>query len=175
MAMKPLWQRGLDWLWSTDRGDLHWTARKRAISVARGMRKMGEKPDPADMRRYVRRRWADDPLAARMMIETWRGVYRAKTSRGRSDWHDRALYVPDYIVQDRGLRPTTETRLRRVLLEAVDALVRAADEGDPRAYALRKRDIEAALASVDELLSLRPTRPRDPNMPSLGRLPTGTT
>lgn len=154
VSQKPLWRHGLNWLRDTD-PSTHWADRDRAFGLAQGLRKLGAQPPyQGDVRRYVHELW-DDPHVVSMVRDCWSSVYRAKTSRGRAR-HSRSnpLYVPDMLIRDAGLRPTTEVRLAAVARDAVNALIESAPETDAT-YRHRKRELSAALTAVDELRSLR--------------------
>lgn len=155
-AEKPLWQFGLDWLLGAIGESTNYHDRERARKLARGMRMVGERPPLREVGRYVNELWGVWRPAAEMVRETWRSVDRAKTSIGKDKhWDGTPLYVPDMLIEDEGLSPSTEERLAAVARDATDALVGAAGEPDPAAYLDRRRDVLAAMTGVQHLRVLR--------------------
>jgi hypothetical protein len=160
MPPKPLWQHGIDWLKEVNGGATHPLDRERALKLARGMRMVGEHPPYREVSAYVGQLWDRNPNAASMVRTTWRSVYRARTSIGRgSRIHTTPLYQPDRLIDRQGLRPVTEVRLAQVAHEALQALLTAAEDGDRPGYAVRERELNAALTAVRHLRFLRYGRP----------------
>jgi hypothetical protein len=117
---------------------------------------VGERPPLREVGRYANELWAVWLPAAQMVRETWRSVDRAKTSLGKDTHWDRTpLYVPDLLIEEYGLRPSTEERLAAVAREAADALVTAAGAADTAAYLDRRREFRAAATAVQHLRFLR--------------------
>lgn len=76
-------------------------------------------------------------------------------SRPRPALERHPLYVPDMLIEERGLRPRTELRLAAVAHDAVDALIEAAQETDTAIYLERKRELTEAIVAVHHLRFLR--------------------
>ena len=161
-SAKPLWQYGLDWLRSEE-PSTHPMDRDRAYELAQGLRKLGDLPPwDGDVSNYAHTLWGSsrsDRMVVGMVRVCWSSVWRARTSRGRAR-HSRSspLYVPDMLIREHRLKPSTEDRVAAVVGDAVDVLIKAASLPDSRVYRTRKAELAAALDSVDQLRKLR--RPR---------------
>jgi hypothetical protein len=153
-SARLLWQHGLDWLADTELSTRP-SDRDRAFELARGLRKLGALPAyRGEVSSYVRRLW-EDARVITMVRVCWESVHSAKTSRGRP-LRSAPLYVPDMLICEHGLDPSTEERLATVAREAADALVAAtAPRVDARSYRARKAELSAAMVAVDELRVLR--------------------
>jgi hypothetical protein len=158
---KPLWQCGLDWLRSTE-PSTHPTDRDRAYELAKGLRKLNDLPPWAgDVSNYAHTLWngPHDRIVIAMVRDCWSSVWRARTSRGRAR-HSRSdpLAVPDMLIRQHLLTPSTEDRLAAVARDAMDALIASASLPESRVYQRRKAELSAALESVDQLRKLRARR-----------------
>lgn len=117
---------------------------------------VGEDPTSREVGAYVAQLWKGWPHAAKMVRDSWRSVYRVKTSLGRgTTWYRSPLYTPDRLIELHGLQPVTEDRLAAVVHAAADRLLSAVSENDTVAYRNRKRELDAALVAVDHLGYLR--------------------
>jgi hypothetical protein len=59
------------------------------------------------------------------------------------------------LIEELGLHPSIEVRLASVAKTAVDCLARAVSDADALRYTKHKRDLDAAVAAIDELRVLR--------------------
>ena len=118
---------------------------------------LGERPAYRELvSPYIGLLWDEWPGAASMVRSSWRAAFRAKTNRRRGhDSRRNPVHVPDMLIRDRGLQPTTEARLTAVAHDAVDALVRAAVSADRPTYQKRKREFDATLSAIEHLRLLR--------------------
>jgi hypothetical protein len=151
---KPLWQLGLDHLLEANGDGTHALDRERVVSMARGMRMVGENPPYRAVSAYIGKLWDVWPYAASMTRDGWRSAYRSRTSIGRAKrWHS-PLYWPDYLIEKHGLVPRTEERLIGVATLALEALGGALN-ADATTYVSRRRQLDAAITSLEHLRYLR--------------------
>jgi len=133
------------------------------MKLAQGLRKLGDLPPwDGDVSNYAHTLWGSsrsDRIVIGMVRVCWSSVWRTKTSRGRSR-HSLGdpLYVPDMLIREHRLKPSTEDRLAAVARDAMGALIKCASLPDSRAYQRRKAELSAALDSVDQLRRLRQPR-----------------
>jgi hypothetical protein len=110
---------------------------------------------------YAHTLWTSphDRIVIAMLRQCWSTMWRAKTSRGRAR-HSPSdpLYVPDMLIREHRLKPSTEDRLAVVARDAMGALIKSASLPDSRVYQRRKAELSAALDSVDQLRRLRQPR-----------------
>lgn len=91
-----------------------------------------------------------------MVRTTWRSAYRAKTSLGRRPRaHATPLYQIDRLIDQHDIRPVTEERLAKVARDALERLLKAAEDNDRVGYPAGERNLKAALTAVQHLRYLR--------------------
>lgn len=150
-----LWRIGLAWLREVNTDGTHPLDKKRARNLARGMRMLGERPDASEVNAEIGRLWGRHRPAAKMTVESWRSVYRVKTSIGRTYREDAPLYHPDRLIEVHRLTPSTEERLERVLIGAVRKMCEAASQEGTDHYLQAKRELDDAITAIEHLRYLR--------------------
>jgi hypothetical protein len=152
LVQKSLWKYGLDLLVQMVAESTHSLDRDRVRNLARDMRMVGEQPTYQEMRTYVGELWDGWPHAANMVRDTWRSVYKTKTSVGRNrGGRAKPLYYARLLIEKHGLRPSLESRVAAVARAAADALVEAASASDAAAYSQREKELHAAVTAIRHL------------------------
>jgi hypothetical protein len=119
---------------------------------------VGERPSYDEVKSYLTKIWPAWPGSQRFVRDIWRTIlrnpyhyFRRARKHGRT-----SLRFLDGLVQDRGLSPSLDARVRRVLGEAQASFDRIAlSDPDLEAFLRARRDLVQAIVTMERLREVR--------------------